>query len=186
MTPTSANYKLIKQCKKGSSKAQFKIYNLYCKAMYNICLRFIKNTTEAEDVMQEAFLSAFKKINTCSGEVEFGAWLKKIVINKSLDYLKKRKLEISDNDSDFSNRPDSNPENGKDIASQIDSIKITLQKLPQKDQNIINLHLFEGYDHNEIAEILDMKHATVRSQYSRAKQKLLIELKQINPKTFDA
>jgi RNA polymerase sigma-70 factor (ECF subfamily) len=80
---------IIDQCREGSQKAQFQMYKLYYKPMYSICMRIINNETEAEDVMQEAFLSAFRKIDTYKGEVSFGAWLKKIVINRSLDVLKK-------------------------------------------------------------------------------------------------
>ncbi len=82
---------IIDQCREGSQKAQFQMYKLYYKPMYSICMRIINNETEAEDVMQEAFLSAFRKIDTYKGEVSFGAWLKKIVINRSLDVLKKER-----------------------------------------------------------------------------------------------
>jgi len=85
--------KLIKKCKAGNQNAQFEIYKLYYKGMYNVSLRLVQDTQEVEDVMQEAFLSAFEKLDTWSEEVTFGAWLKKIVVNKSLDYLKKRKME---------------------------------------------------------------------------------------------
>ena len=86
---------LIDGCKRGDQKAQFQIYKLYYKAMYNTSLRIVNNTVEAEDIMQEAFLSAFEKIGTYSGTVSFGAWLKKIVQNRSLDVLsKKTKLSM--------------------------------------------------------------------------------------------
>ena len=78
---------LINGCRRGDQKAQFQIYKLYYKAMYNTSLRIVNNTMEAEDIMQEAFLSAFEKIGSYSGTVSFGAWLKKIVQNRSLDFL---------------------------------------------------------------------------------------------------
>ncbi len=74
---------LIDACRHGDAKAQFEIYKLYYKAMYNSCFRILNNTQEAEDVMQEAFLSAFDKINSYKGEVSFGAWLKRIVVNRA-------------------------------------------------------------------------------------------------------
>jgi RNA polymerase sigma-70 factor (ECF subfamily) len=87
---------LLDGCKTGDQKAQFKIYKLYYKAMYNTSLRIVNNTMEAEDIMQEAFLSAFEKIDTYSGTVSFGAWLKRIVINRSLDALSRRKAIFED------------------------------------------------------------------------------------------
>ena len=75
---------LIESCKKGSQSAQFEVYQLYYKAMFNTSLRIVQNSYEAEDVMQEAFLSAFTKLDTFKGEVAFGAWLKKIVIKKKI------------------------------------------------------------------------------------------------------
>ncbi len=89
------NIKLINACRKGDSKAQFEIYRLYYKSMYNSSLRILGDTAEAEDVMQEGFLSAFQKIDTYKGEVSFGAWLKKIIVNRSLDIIKSRKAVIS-------------------------------------------------------------------------------------------
>ena len=95
MGPKHIHGKLISKCKSGDTKAQFEIYKLYYKGMYNVSLRIVQDSQEAEDVMQEAFLSAFKKLDTWSQEVTFGSWLKRIVINKSLDYVKKRKMQLS-------------------------------------------------------------------------------------------
>jgi RNA polymerase sigma factor (sigma-70 family) len=86
---------LIESCRKKDIKAQFQIYRLYYKNMYNISLRIVNDSGEAEDIMQESFLSAFDRIDTFSGEVSFGAWLKRIVINRSLDFLKKKKFEFT-------------------------------------------------------------------------------------------
>ena len=85
---------IIDECREGSQKAQFQLYKLYYKAMYSVSIRIINDEMEAEDVMQEAFLSAFEKMHTYKGEVSFGAWLKRIVVNRSLDYLKKRKVQF--------------------------------------------------------------------------------------------
>ena len=97
---------IIDQCRDGSQKAQFQLYKLYYRPMYSICVRIINNETEAEDVMQEAFLNAFKKIDTYKGEVSFGAWLKKIVINRSLDILKKRKVKFEEINEKTNQLPD--------------------------------------------------------------------------------
>jgi RNA polymerase sigma factor (sigma-70 family) len=94
------NQLLIDRCKKGDLKAQFQIYKMYYKAMYNTSLRIVYNSKSAEDIMQESFISSFEKIETYSGTVSFEAWLKKIVINRSLDSIQKeRKLIFEDIDS---------------------------------------------------------------------------------------
>ncbi|TAH56263.1 MAG: sigma-70 family RNA polymerase sigma factor, partial [Methanosarcina mazei] len=90
---------LLDRCKDGDRKAQFQIYKLYYKAMYNTSLRIVNNSMEAEDIMQESFLAAFEKIDMYSGTVSFGAWLKRIVINRSLDALSRRKVIFEDIES---------------------------------------------------------------------------------------
>jgi len=170
---------LLDGCKSGDQKAQFQIYKLYYKAMYNTSLRIVNNTMEAEDVMQEAFLSAFEKIETYSGTVSFGAWLKKIVINRSLDALGKRKAVFEDIESHTGIRDDG-PEDSlrnEEIDIQIGAVKEAIEKLPDGYRVILSLYLLEGYDHDEIAEIMKISSSTSRSQLSRAKQKLISELK---------
>ena len=89
---------LINECKAGNSKAQFEIYKLYYKAMYNTSHRIVNNVQDAEDIMQESFLSAFEKIDSYEGNVSFGSWLKKIAANKSLDHLRKNKFLYTSDD----------------------------------------------------------------------------------------
>ena len=172
---------LLDGCKEGDQKAQFQIYKLYYKAMYNTSLRIVNNTMEAEDVMQEAFLSAFEKIETYSGTVSFGAWLKKIVINRSLDTLGKRKAVFEDIDSHAGIRDDGPDDSlrSEEIDVRIGEVKEAIEKLPDGYRVILSLYLLEGYDHDEIAEILKISSSTSRSQLSRAKQKLISELKKI-------
>ena len=81
---------LVQLCLEGKQSAQLEIYNRYYKAMYNTALRIVKHTAEAEDVMQESFLSAFTKLHTFKGDVTFGAWLKRIVINNSIYHYRKQ------------------------------------------------------------------------------------------------
>jgi len=170
---------LLDECKTGDQKAQFQIYKLYYKAMYNTSLRIVNDTMEAEDIMQESFLSAFEKIDTYSGTVSFGAWLKKIVINRSLDALNRRKAIFEDIDSHTGIRDES----GEDLTRkeetdvQVEEIKEAIGRLPDGYRIILSLYLLEGYDHDEISEILSVSSSTSRSQLSRAKQKLLGELK---------
>ena len=166
---------LIDGCKNGDQKAQFQIYKLYYKAMFNTSLRIVSDTMEAEDIMQEAFLSAFEKIDTYSGTVSFGAWLKKIVINRSLDSVSKQKAIFEDIDTHYElkNEADSEIERTPELEEKMQEIKEAINKLPDGYRIILSLYLLEGYDHDEIGEILDISSSTSRSQLSRAKQKLL-------------
>lgn len=172
---------LIDGCKTGDQKAQFQIYKLYYKAMYNTSLRIVNDSMEAEDIMQESFLSAFEKIDTYSGTVSFGAWLKKIVVNRSLDALSRRKAIFEDIDSHIGIRDESGDETARneEIDVKVEEVKEAIERLPDGYRIILSLYLLEGYDHDEIAEILSVNSSTSRSQLSRAKQKLISELKRI-------
>jgi len=160
---------IIDQCREGSQKAQFQLYKLYYKPMYSVCMRIINNETDAEDVMQEAFLSAFRKIDTYKGEVSFGAWLKRIVINRSLDYLKKRKVKFEEINEKSSQFIDYQMET-KEVNMKV--IKDAIQKLPDGYRVVLSLYLIEGYDHEEISEILGISNSNSRTQFLRAKNKL--------------
>jgi RNA polymerase sigma-70 factor (ECF subfamily) len=170
---------LLDGCKEGDQRAQFQIYKLYYKAMYNTSLRIVNDTMEAEDIMQESFLSAFEKIETYSGTVSFGAWLKKIVINRSLDALSRRKAIFEDIESHTGISDDSSDDNARyeEVDSKIGEVKEAIEKLPDGYRIILSLYLLEGYDHDEIAEILKISSSTSRSQLSRARQKLITALK---------
>ena len=170
---------LLDGCKEGDQRAQFQIYKLYYKAMYNTSLRIVNDTMEAEDIMQESFLSAFEKIETYSGTVSFGAWLKKIVINRSLDALSRRKAIFEDIESHTGISDDSTDDTARyeEIDSRIGEVKEAIEKLPDGYRVILSLYLLEGYDHDEIAEILEISSSTSRSQLSRARQKLISVLK---------
>jgi len=170
---------LLDGCLNGDQKAQFQIYKLYYKAMYNTSLRIVSDTMEAEDVMQESFLAAFEKIETYSGTVSFGAWLKRIVINRSLDTLNKKKAVFEDIESHAGIRDDSPEESlrNEELDIRVEEVKEAIERLPDGYRVILSLYLLEGYDHDEIAEILKISSSTSRSQLSRAKQKLIGELK---------
>jgi RNA polymerase sigma factor (sigma-70 family) len=168
----------IDRCRKGDRKAQFEIYRLYFKSMYNTSLRIVKDPQEAEDIMQESFLSAFVKINTYSGKVSFGAWLKKIVINSSLDALKKKRLFTEELNEEMVEQVTAEEEIDADYKDiRIEDIMEAVRELPDGYRVVLSLKLFEGYDHDEIAEILEISNSSSRSQYTRAKQKLLSILK---------
>jgi RNA polymerase sigma-70 factor (ECF subfamily) len=167
---------LINRCMDGDQKAQFEIYKLYYKAMFNTSARIVNDTMEAEDIMQESFLKAFKKLNTYKGEVSFGAWLKRIVVNHSLDALKKRKVEFETSET-IPDMPGED-ETGKEeiVAEKLENIRLAMNKLADGYRVILSLYLLEGYDHDEIAEIMNISASTSRSQFTRARKKLLEQL----------
>ena len=170
--------KLIEACKKGDQKAQFEIYQLYYLAMYNTSLRIVRDPDDAEDVMQESFLKAFAKLKTYRGEVSFGAWLKRIVINKALDFLRLKKERLSlDEVGEIEEIPDNPPET-MEVAYQAETIKRAIYSLPEGYRIVLSLILLEGYDHEEVSEILNISNATSRTQYHRAKKKLIELLKE--------
>ena len=169
--------KLIDACKKGDRKAQFELYGLYSSAMYNTTLRIVRDPDDAEDVMQEAFLKAFSRISTYRGEVSFGAWLKRIVVNKSLDFLRLRRERVSlDEVNEVEEIPEDNP-GVIEFAYSADEIRKAIYALPEGYRIVLSLILLEGYDHEEVSEILRISNATSRTQYHRAKKKLAELLK---------
>lgn len=161
---------LVNQCRQGSRTAQFELYKLYVKAMYNVALRIVNHVAEAEDVLQESFLDAFTRIENFRGETTFGLWLKQIVINKSINQLRKRRAEfVNIDDVDIAD------EEKDDTAYQdlrVNEIKEAVGELPDGYRVVLTLYLFEGYDHEEISHILKISENTSRTQYMRAKKKL--------------
>ena len=141
--------------------------------MYNTSYRILKNSAEAEDSMQDAFLTAFQKIEDYKGDATFGAWLKRIVINRALDELKKRKDTISLEEAGIQFSTDVSTENYLEIlAYKVDEIRRGIEDLNEDDRVIISLFLLEGYDHEEISQVLDISYNASRTRYSRAKQRL--------------
>lgn len=139
--------------------------------MYNVSRNIIKDDMRAEEAMQDAFLSAFDKLDEFKGEVTFGAWLKKIVINKSLDYLKKDKMYEKMASTDDLSIIEELEE--FDITEQIEAIKKAMDLLPENYRVIFSLYYLEGYDYEEISEILEMSNTNSRVMLNRAKNKLI-------------
>jgi len=176
-TYKDVHHDLIEQCKKGKQKAQMQIYKLYYKAMFNTSLRIVKSSPDAEDIMQDSFMDAFRKIEQYSEEGSFGGWLKRIVLNNSLDFLNKQKpqTELIDN---LEVVEDSN-ENYENFKIKLKDVKIALEQIKDEYRVIISLYLFEGYDHEEICDILGISYNLSRTRYSRAKKKLVEQIKSI-------
>ncbi len=140
--------------------------------MYNVGYRIVNNQEEAEDVLQEAFISAFSNLENYRGDSAFGAWLKRIVINKAINHLQKKKMErLPDNDRwDVKEEEEADFEEG--FPFTVEKVKGAIEKLPDGYRSVLTMYLFEGYDHAEIGEVLSISESTSKSQFNRAKKKL--------------
>lgn len=172
------HHQLIQRCKKNDAKAQMELYNLYCKAMFLVAKRYMKDDMAAEDVMQDAFIKAFKKIETYKGEVSFGVWLKRIVINQSIDELKKKRLELVSINQEIHHVPDEEDWQVED-GTTMQQIVNCINQLKEKYRVVLSLYLLEGYDHQEISQVLGITEVTSRTQLLRGKKKLQENLKHL-------
>ncbi|MCU0393763.1 MAG: sigma-70 family RNA polymerase sigma factor [Thermoflexibacter sp.] len=164
---------LIERCLENDSKAQYQLYRQYADAMYNVCMRMVKDEDEAKDLLQEAFVEAFTKLHTFRFEASFGSWLKRIVINKCINLLQKKKLlTINIEDSKSAKRLLEEQEDDSHIEYEVKIVQKAITQLPEGCRVVLNLYLFEGYDHAEIGEILDVTESTSKAQYSKARKKL--------------
>jgi len=176
-TYIDVHHDLIEKCRKHDQRAQMQIYKLYYRAMYNTSLRIVGNSVDAEDIMQESFLDAFQKLDKYAEEGSFGGWLKRIVVNNSIDYVNKNKLHTEFQDHMEIVETENTDFEEKEI--RLKDIKDALGKIKDEYRIIISLYLFEGYDHDEISEILKISYNLSRTRYSRAKSKLVKQIQEL-------
>lgn len=169
---------IVDQLKNGDRQAQFQFYKLYSKAMYNIAYRITNNELDAEDVLQEAFVSAFKNMHSYRGTASIGAWLKRIVINNSITTIKKRKADLVPIEEHEHYVDIIDAGDDETLYLNVDKIRNAIQLLPDGYRVVFSLYLMEGYDHKEIASILNISESTSKSQYNRSKKKLQRILKE--------
>ncbi len=173
---TDPNLAVIERCRNGDRTAFRELYNLYAKAMFNISLRILNNSDEAEEVLQDSFLKVFSKIDSYDKTYAFGAWLKRIVINGSLDVLKKRKVNfVSLDEAQYCHEEDIDED---DALCGVEILKKCIAELPDGFRAVLTLFVFEEYSHKEIAKELGISEGTSKSQYNRAKKKLIELVKQ--------
>lgn len=143
--------------------------------MYNIAIRFLNNKMDAEDILQESFVTAFEKLNELTINNAFGSWLKRIVINNCITHIRKSKYEFDDI-VDYASVTDPDEE---EAELNIDPALVhnAIKELPPGGRTILVLHALEGYKHREIAEMLNVSESTSKSQYKRALDLLFIQLK---------
>ncbi len=163
---------MIESCKQGDVRAQYQLYSLYHKAMYNICYRMTGQQEEAEDMLQESFTYAFSRLGSFRYESSFGAWLKRIVVNTCINHLKKRKVDLVYTEHHNDPAPENDPIDYEEIRFRVEQVSRAMEKLPQGYRIVFSLYLLEGYDHKEISEILGISESTSKSQFLRAKKKM--------------
>ena len=163
---------LIERCRGGERSAFYSIYKLYSKAMYNLCYRITNDQDDASDALQEAFISAFNNLDSYRGDATFGAWLKRIVVNKAINVLKKRRFETLPEDEHWDVAEETRQEELQYGELTVQTVKTAIQQLPEGYRAVLSLYLLEGYDHQEIGEILGVSESTSKSQLNRAKKKL--------------
>ncbi len=162
---------IVEACKKGNRQAQFELYRLYSKAMYNICLRMVRNEVDAEDLLQNSFVTVFSKLDSFRYQSAIGAWIKRITINNCINFLKKRKLQLEELTENIKSVQETQEDVDSSVLS-VNSINKAIFNLPDGYRVVFSLYAMEGYDHKEIAQILEITEATSKSQYSRAKKRL--------------
>ncbi len=159
---------LVSRCKQNDRKAQLKLYRQYCDGMFCVAMRFLKNEDDAEDVLQESFIKAFEKIHQFKGEVTFGAWLKRIVVNRCLDFLKAKKEKLVTLEESYMQISEDDDWSVSDKIS-LKEVKDAIEKLPEKYRFVVQLYLMEGYDHEEISGILEITGSACRTRLLRGK-----------------
>jgi RNA polymerase sigma-70 factor (ECF subfamily) len=164
---------LISACKRGERAAQIKVYENYSKAMYNTSLRIVKNTFDAEDITQEAFITAFSKLQDLRDNQTFGAWLKRIVVNKSLSFLRRQQIDL-ELDQVLYKIEDENADSNMEEYSEVkyEQLSRAMESLKHSYQLALNLHYIEGYDYEDMCNILNISYANCRTLVSRAKSSL--------------
>ncbi|MEQ8903755.1 sigma-70 family RNA polymerase sigma factor [Ekhidna sp.] len=162
----------IKQLKKGNELAAFNLYNSYAKAMYSTLTRMTNDNDVAKDLLQEAFVRAFRKIGDLEDPMAFAGWLKRIVVNIGLEYVRKRKIYFED----IQDQQDLKSEELDEKLVDNKTLHNAIKELPDGCRTVLCLHLLEGYKHREIAEQLGITESTSKTQFRHAKQLLKTKL----------
>jgi RNA polymerase sigma factor (sigma-70 family) len=147
--------------------AQSNLYHLYCDAMYNVCYRILAQREDAEDALQYGFVEVFQQLQTFKFESTIGAWIKRIIVNRCIDQLRKRKWKFDELDGQ-----ESYEDINDDVELDMSNVKMAINQLSEGYRAVFNLYAIEGYDHEEISDIMSISVSTSKSQYHRAKHKV--------------
>lgn len=163
---------LVDRCRLGDRESYYKLYKLYSRSMYNVAFRMVNDEGDAEDVLQEAFISAFKNLTHYRGDSTFGAWLKRIVINKAINQIQKKKWDRIPDDDRWDVKEEETIDILEGFPFTVEKVRSAIEALPDGYRMVLSLYLLEGYDHAEIGEIMGITESTSKSQFNRAKKKL--------------
>lgn len=170
-TITAPEVDIIEQCIAGNSKAQYELYRRYASAMLNVAYRILKNEEEAKDVLQDSFIKIFKELKNLKNKQGLAAWIKRIVVNTTINHAKKKGVKLVElNYQEPKSEEKSDAFENMDL--EINRIKSALMQLPDGYRTVLTLYLIDGYDHEEISQILNISKSTSLTQYSRGKKRL--------------
>ena len=164
---------LIQQCKQNEYSAQLEVYHAYKNMMFGAAVRIVKSREEAEDIVQDCFIKAFKKIDQLENDANLGGWLKRIVINKSLDVVRENNKITWVEETNILEKEIEDEEEIKEEKVSVDFVKKCINNLKEKYRVVLSLYLIEDYNHREIGQLLNVNESTVRNQFRRGKQQLL-------------
>lgn len=167
---------LIASCKQGNTSGYTGLYNDHSQAVYNTIVRLVGHSGEAEDILQESFVAAFQRIDQFTMTGGFRAWIKRIAINKSVDLIRKRHIPFVELEPAWMTAADETMVDEQAHAYTMDQIAAAIEGLPDSYRTVFNLYAVEGIPHAEIAEMLGLGHTAVRTQYHRARQKIVAAL----------
>lgn len=171
---------LIAQCKLGNASGYTELYNEHSQPVYNTILRLVGHSGEAEDILQESFVAAFQRIDQFTMTGGFRAWVKRIAINKSVDLIRKRHISFVELDPVWMVAADETAVDEAEYNYAMDRIADAIEALPDGYRTVFNLYAVENIPHAEIAQMLGLEHTTVRTQYHRARQKIVAALQKNN------
>ena len=163
---------LIVKCKTGDRLAQNQLYKLYAGAMYNICRRIVGDEDEARDLLQDVFVDAFMKLERLKEINTFSAWIKRIAVNKSINFIKKKRILVLAIDEQTEFAMEENNDEDYIVNYEASKIMQAVDQISEGCRTVLNLYLFEGYDHKEISQIMHISESASKSQYCKAKAKV--------------
>lgn len=163
---------LIEDCRNGNRKAQYRLYQMYSRAMYNICVRMVKVEADAEDILQNSFVDVFRNLKNFQSQSTPGAWIKRIVINNCINFLRKKKVHFTELNETIYTVPETDVPDRGEPDYTVQKIRRAMHQLSDGYRMVFSLYAMEGYDHTEIADILGVSVATSKTQYHRAKKKI--------------
>lgn len=177
ITENISDKELLERCSSGDNSGYSLLYHRYSKGVFNSIHRILNDREDAEDILQEVFLKAFSEIGSLKNVDNFGGWIRRIAINQSLNFLRKKRIYFSEIDDDkMFDVNDDELEEKLEMESRVNELQNIIADFTPQTRTIVNLFLFEEMPQEEIAKLLNIPHGTVRSYYHRAKKKIFEKL----------